>query len=80
MARKTKAQKKAEEEAKKLAKQKKEDENLETSIEEQEEVKSEFQLNKQNKYLVKAFKESEYYNKDISNKELEERFNKFKQE
>lgn len=80
MARKTKAQKKAEEEAKKLAKQKKEDENLETSIEEQEEVKSEFQLNKQNKYLVKAFKESEYYNEDISNEELEERFNKFKQE
>lgn len=45
-----------------------------------QEVKKEFQLKKQNKYLVKAFKESEYYNKDISNEELEERFNKFKRE
>ncbi len=80
MAKKTKAQKKAEEEAKKLAEQKEEDENLETSIEEKDEVKNEFKLKKQNKYLVKAFKESEYYNKDISNEELEERFNKFKQE
>ena len=68
MARKTKAQK--EEEAKKLAEQK----------EEEIKVKNEFQLEKQNKYLVKAFKESEYYNKDISTDELEERFNKFKKE
>lgn len=64
MAKKSKTDKKTEE-SKKVVKQ---------------EVKKEFQLKKQNKYLVKAFKESEYYNEDISNKELEERFNKFKQE
>ncbi|BBL62426.1 hypothetical protein [Methanobrevibacter arboriphilus] len=64
MAKKSKTDKKTEE-SKKVVKQ---------------EVKKEFQLKKQNKYLVKAFKESEYYNEDISNEELEERFNKFKQE
>ncbi|MEA4956875.1 hypothetical protein SDC9_07419 [bioreactor metagenome] len=64
MAKKSKTDKKKEE-SKKVIKQ---------------EVKNEFQLKKQNKYLVKAFKESKYYNKDISNEELEERFNKFKQE
>lgn len=58
-------------------KDKKKDEKPE---EKPEKVKSDFKLNKQNKYLVKAFKESEYYNEDISNEELEERFNKFKQE
>lgn len=45
-----------------------------------EKVKTDFKLNKQNKYLVIAFKKSEYYNKDITNEELEERFNKFKKE
>lgn len=64
MAKKSKTDKKKEE-SKKVVKQ---------------EVKKEFQLKKQNKYLLKAFKESEYYNEDISNEELEERFNKFKQE
>lgn len=64
MAKKSKTDKKKEE-SKKVVKQ---------------EVKKEFQLKKQNKYLVKAFKESKYYNEDISNEELEERFNKFKQE
>jgi hypothetical protein len=45
-----------------------------------EEITEEFDLEKQNKYLVAGFKVSKYYTKDLKSNKLKEAFEKFKGE